>query len=208
MPPERYDTLDQKDLLPGDLLLGFSADLKGTDDEFKSGYAHVAIEGINGEIFEASSSGVQKTDVKTLLETYGHIAVIRAENTWSVDRVRQLDDFLQSQVGKPFNSTGMYRVPKKKEKLRTESMKRVYGYFEGTESPPPAKRNRYFCSELVTSAFIDAEIIHKSAAILLSPDVFSPEAIAKDKVFGLFKGYIVPYDSYRVPVDDRFRNSI
>jgi uncharacterized protein YycO len=190
-----YDTLNQQELLPGDLLLGFSAHLKGTDDELLSGYAHVAIQGLNGEVFEASASGVQKTNVTSLLNAYNHIAVVRADGAWSNDRILQLDSFLHSQIGKRFNCAGMYKIPKRKEELRNEA-------------PPPSDRKQYFCSELVTSAFIDAGIIHKSASILLSPGAFSPDAIARDKVFGLFKGYIIPYDSYRVPYDDHFRTSI
>jgi len=102
----------------------------------------------------------------------------------------------------------MYRVPKRKEALRVEAMARVEGYFEGTEAPPPDERKLYFCSELVTAAFIRAGVIEEPASLLLSPDVFSPEGLAADKCFGFFIGYLVPYEGYEVPEDDHFQTEI
>ena len=119
--------LDKESLLPGDLLLCYSPDLKGTNEELRNGYSHVAIKGESVGIIEANSTGVCSTTVDGLLDEYGHIAVLRAPDTWTPRRIMLLDNFLKAQCGKPFNSIGMYKVPKRKEYLRHESMTRVEG---------------------------------------------------------------------------------
>ena len=136
------------------------------------------------------------------------MAVLRNKQLWSEDRLQKLDEYTKSQLGKKFNSVGMYKVPKRKEKQTEEAMQRVEGYFEGSYTPPAHEKSTYFCSELVTSVFIHVGIIGKSASILLSPDTFSPEDIGRDKAFGFFVGYIVPNEEYKIPDNDTFRKSI
>ncbi len=87
-------------------------------------------------------------------------------------------------------------------------MERVHGYFEKIVVPSSGDNNKYFCSELVTSAFIKVGIIHESAAIIFAPETFLPEDIGQDKVFGFFIGYIIPYDDYKIPENDYFQYSI
>ncbi len=132
--------INETQLRPGDMLLCYSSVLRGADDALGRGYAHVALCGENGLPFEANQSGVRVTAVRDLLGVYEHIAVVRAPCTWFADRIHKLDGFLQSQVGKPFNRVGMYRVPKRKQALHNEAMERVYGYFEGTETSPSSEQ--------------------------------------------------------------------
>lgn len=87
-------------------------------------------------------------------------------------------------------------------------MERVHGYFEGIEPDVKADREVYFCSELVTAAFIHVGIIDKSAAVLFTPETFSPEDIGRDKAFGLFVGYLISHSVYKVPETDHFRSSL
>lgn len=112
------------------------------------------------------------------------MAVLRNKELWSENRLQKLDAYTKDQIGKKFNSVGMYKVPKRKVKQDEEVMQRVDGYFEGSYKPPAYERNTYFCSELVTSAFIHVGIIDEPASILLRPDTFSPENIGRDKAFG------------------------
>jgi hypothetical protein len=96
--------------------------------------------------------------------------------------------------------------------LRQESAENscweIFDYFEGLSAPVETERNSYFCSELVASAFIDADIITKSAAILFKPEALLPIDISQDKVFGFFVGYIARDSAYSVPDDDWFRTSV
>lgn len=201
-------TLKEEQLEPGDVLLCYSSALEGKADEINQGYSHAAIYTKTNGIIESSSSGVKTTNVSSLFNEYEHVAVLRNKELWSDSRLQKLDEFTKDQIGKNFNSVGMYKVPKRKEKQDEEVMQRVEGYFEGSYNPPAYERNTYFCSELVTSAFIHVGIIDESASILLSPDTFSPEDIGRDKAFGFFVGYIVPNNQYQIPENDTFKTTI
>lgn len=200
--------LKEEELEPGDILLCYSSGLEGKSEEIKNGYSHAAINTQNNGVLESSSTGVKTTSISSLLNEYEHIAVLRNKELWSAERLEKLDEYTKEQLGKKFNSIGMYKVPNRKEKLQNEAMKRVEGYFDGSYKPPAYEKTTYFCSELITSAFIHVGIIGESASILLSPDVFSPEDIGRDKAFGFFAGYIVPDDDYNIPNNDTFRTSI
>ena len=200
--------IEEKQLESGDILLCYSSMAEGKAEELKNGYSHAAINTRNNGIIESSSSGVKAIDIPTLLEEYEHIAVLRNNELWSAERLSKLDDFTKNQIGKTFNSIGMYKVPSRKEKQESEIMQNIEGYFDVNYKPPSHEKNTYFCSELITSAFIHVGIIDKPASILLSPEVFSPEDIGRDKAFGFFVGYIVPRDDYNVPENDTFLTSI
>jgi uncharacterized protein YycO len=200
--------LYESQLQPGDVLLCYSSGLKGKNEHLMQGYSHVAIFTSKAGVVEANSKGVNRTSVSELLSEYGHIAVLRNSELWSRKRLERLDDFLAKKIGLEFNQTGMYRVPERKEQQDAEIMTRVEGYFEGRFVPKSHDRNIYFCSELVTAAFIDVGIIDESASIIFSPETFSPEDIGRDKAFGFFIGYIKPYDDYQIPDDDNFRTTL
>lgn len=200
--------LNEEQLESGDVLLCYSSMFEGKVDEINQGYSHAAIYTKNNGIVESSSSGVKTTTVSLLLDEYEHIAILRNKELWSEKRLQKLDEYIKRQIGKKFNSIGMQKVPKRKEKQNIEARQRIKGYFEGNYKPPAYERNAYFCSELVTSAFIHVEIIDESASILLSPDTFSPEDIGRDKAFGFFVGYIIPNDEHTIPENDLFRRII
>ena len=133
---------------------------------------------------------------------------MRNAELWNHTRLSNLEEFAKEHSGKKFNSQGMYRYSDRKKVAIDTAMDRVKGYFEGTESDVETDRQIYFCSELVTSAFIEVGIIEKSAAILFSPETISPEDIGRDKVFGFFCGYLISHPEYEVPPEDYFRPSV
>ncbi len=200
--------LKEDELEPGDILLCYSSELQGEAEELQNGYAHTAINTYKNSILESSAAGVKTTDLSSLFEEYGHIAVLRNKELWSEERLLKLDEYANDQIGKKFNSIGMYKVPSRKEKQKEVVMENVEGYFDGSYKPLAYEKNTYFCSELITSTFIHVGIIDESASILLSPEVFSPEDIGRDKAFGFFVGYILPYEGYNIPENDTFRTSI
>ena len=203
----QFQKLEKDQTQPGDVLLCFSSEMAG-EEEFLYGYSHAAICTVKSGVVESSNSGVSKTDISSLLEEYGHIAVLRNSELWSTYRSTKLDEYAINQLGKKFNKVGMYKVPLRKEKQQGELKGKIEGYFNGTFVPPSHERNTYFCSELITSAFIHVGIIDKSASIILNPSIFSPEDIGYDKAFGFFSGYILPYEDYVIPESDIFRTSV
>lgn len=96
----------------------------------------------------------------------------------------------------------------RKEHYQNDLMERIEGYFEGTASEVPSERGVYFCSELITAAFIHVGIIAQSAAVVFTPETFSPSDVAKDKAFGFFYGYVRSSPEYVVPEGDFFKSSI
>ncbi|WP_157128682.1 hypothetical protein [Cupriavidus sp. USMAA2-4] len=199
------------DIQAGDILLCYSSMTAGEKTAIGTGYSHVAI-ALRGErVLEATNEGVQIVSVGKLLEDYDHIAVLReSENSplWGEARVSSLEKFADQVKGKRFNQIGLARVPSRKDVYRNDLMDRVRGYFEGTTAAVLSGRDVYFCSELITAAFIHVGIIEQSAAVVFTPETFSPSDIAKDKIFGFFYGYVKSNPSYVVPDEDFFRTNI
>jgi hypothetical protein len=44
--------------------------------------------------------------------------------------------------------------------------------------------------------------------MLFEPETLSPEDMARDKLFGLFVGYLLPYSGAQIAEDDIFRVEI
>ena len=200
--------LNESDLTAGDVLLCYSEALSGKNEHIQNGYSHVAIVTGDRSVADSDSSGVKKTSVVSLLDEFGHIVVLRNPELWSPERIKKLDSFVSGKIGCGFNRTGMYRIPERKESLQNEAMSKIHGYFEGTFKPKSHDQNIYFCSEFITASFIEVGIIEESAAVVFSPETFSPEDIGNDKAFGFFIGYIRPSDEYQIPENDHFRTSI
>lgn len=200
--------LKEADISPGDVLLCYADDLSGKNEHIANGYSHVAIVIGGRHVAHSDSSGVKITHVSSLLDEYGHIAVLRNPELWSSGRVRKLDSFVAKKLGSGFNKTGMYKLPERKDSLQDEAMSKIHKYFDGTFRPKSHDRDIYFCSEFIVASFIEVRIIEESASILLSPETLSPEDIGNDKAFGFFVGYIKSCDKYQIPESDHFRTSI
>lgn len=200
--------IKSEEICAGDVFLCYSAMMETEDNDGGSGYSHVAIS-IDGEkILESNSTGVKLTSVSALLEEYNHIAVMRNSELWCLERMALLSTFADISIGKNFNRAGMRRYPDCKAAYQNTAMDRLHGYFDGTEPDVETNRETYFCSELVTAAFIYVGIIDKSAAVIFTPETFSPKDIRMDKVFGFFNGYLIAYPEYEIPETDYFRSSV
>lgn len=199
------------DIQAGDVLLCYSRMTAEEETATGTGYSHTAIALAGERVLEASNEGVQVVSVGRLLEDYDHIAVLRELGTnelWGEATLNSLEEFAVQATGKRFNQTGLVRFSARRESNRNNLMERVHGYFEGTTREIPSIRGVYFCSELITAVFIHVGIIEQSAAIVFTPETFSPSDIAKDKVFGFFCGYVKSTSSYVVPDGDFFKSNI
>jgi len=199
------------DIQAGDVLLCYSRMTAEEETAIGTGYSHIAI-ALRGErVLEAANAGVQVVTVGRLLEDYDHIAVLREFKTselWDEARLNSLDEFAAQAIGKRFNQIGLVKFPERKENYRNDLMERIHGYFEGTTPEVSSNRGVYFCSELIIAAFIHVGIIEQSAAVVFTPETFSPSEIAKDKAFGFFCGYVKSTSGYVVPDGDFFRSNI
>jgi len=200
--------LEIADVRSGDVLLCFSNMTAEEDQATGTGYSHTAIALTEQRVLEASNMGVRVISLASLLDDYDHIAVLRNNELWNQSRLQSLEDFAAQASGKKFNYLGLKKFPERKEQYQADLMERVEGYFEGTEPEVTSARGVYFCSELTTSAFIHVGIIEKSAALVFTPETFSPSDIAMDKVFGFFCGYVKSRPGYAVPDTDYFKSSV
>ena len=199
------------DIQAGDVLLCYSSMTAEEETAGRTGYSHIAIALAEERVLEASNQGVQIVPVGKLLEDYDHIAVLRElkpNELWDEARLKSLEEFADQAKDKRFNQTGLGRFPSRKESYKNNLMERVHGYFEGTAQKIPSNRSIYFCSELVTAAIIHVGIIEQSAAVVFTPETFSPSDIATDKAFGYFCGYVKSTPSYLVPDGDFFKSNI
>ena len=198
--------LRQCDVRPGDVLVCYSAQMRSEDPVEGSGYSHVAIALDAPELLESNSAGVAISTLTKLLESYDHVAVIRAD-LWDTDRIAALKEFASQSVGKPFDIVGKKQRPTLQEEATILAVDRAKAYFDGNAPPVPSNLEKYFCSQLVHAAFMQVGIVG-SAAQIMRPESRSPMDLATDKVYGFFCGYLVPYPDYQVPADDRFLTNI
>lgn len=201
------NVLDNSSLQPGDVLLSYGTQMMDHPG-CETGYCHAAIYLGSGEILESDSGGVKKSSVEDVLLAYDHIAVMRANDTWSSPRVDALNDFASRQIGKNFNIHGLPRIELLRHASIEAAHQQILDHFAGRGTPVATNRATYFCSELVVSAFIDVGIITQSAAILFKPETLLPIDIAQDKAFGFFVGYIPKNSRYVIPNNDWFRSNI
>jgi len=203
--------LKTADIQAGDVLLCYSRMTAEEETAVGTAYSHVAITLRGARVLEAANEGVQVISIERLLEDYDHIAVLRelkANELWNEARLDSLEEFASRAIGKHFNRTGLGKFPTRKESYRNDLMERVHGHFEGTTPEVSSDRGVYFCSELLVAAFIHVGIIEQSAAVVFTPETFSPSDIARDKAFGFFCGYVKFTSSYDVPDDDFFKCNI
>ncbi|GGC20240.1 hypothetical protein GCM10011572_46990 [Pseudoduganella buxea] len=194
------------DIIPGDVILCYSPDMREARSGRESGYSHAAICCERGSILESSGGGVRLTNAAALLDEYGHVAVLRNTKAWDGNRLSLLSKFADASLGKQFNLSGLKEYDAQREEALSTQLRRIKGYFDNDEAPEARPSSRLFCSELVVSAFIETGVIGKSAAPAFRPCTFLPQDIAIDLIFGFFIGYILPYPGYRIPEDDLFIN--
>lgn len=84
---------------------------------------------------------------------------------------------------------------------------KIEEFFDGTRQAPNVIKVSYFCSELVAAAYIASGFIEPSAAVIYDPSVLAPGHLAQDFTFGVFCGYVIPYENYVIPTDDEFINT-
>lgn len=199
--------LKEKELVPGDVILCCSAMTSGKAEQATdSKYSHAAIHISDGEIAESSSKGVAITSVSNLLDEYDHIAVLRNPYIWGGNRIDKLRSFIKKAIEDKasFNTIGMGKYESRKSQYSISELQRLEQYFQGKLPKIDAKRGAYFCSELVVASFLAIGVIDQSAAVVITPEVFSPGDIGKEATFGGFAGYIKASDEIEISEDDDF----
>lgn len=199
--------LNEKELVPGDVILCCSAMTSDKAAQVTdSNYSHAAIHIGDGEIAESSSKGVWITSVSNLLDEYDHIAVLRNPYIWGADRIDKLRSFVKKAIEDKasFNTIGVRKYESRKSQHSISELERLEQYFQGKLPEIDAKRRTYFCSELVVASFLAIGVIGQSAAVVFTPEVFSPGDLGKDAIFGGFVGYIKASDEIEISEDDDF----
>jgi len=199
--------INEKELVSGDVILCCSA---MTSDKVTqvtdSKYSHAAIHLSDGEIAESASKGVAITSASSLLEEYDHIAVLRNPYIWGGNRVEKLKSFIKKAIEDKasFNTVGMGKYESRKDKHSITELQRLEQYFEGKLPEAKSERGAYFCSELVVASFLSIGVIAQSAAVVITPEVFSPGDLGKEATFGGFVGYIKSSEEVEISEDDDF----
>lgn len=201
------------DIRPGDVLLCFRNDptdenLKKIKEATNSKYTHASICIAAGKIAEAVDTGLQIDDIKAQLGYFDHIAVFSPlfGDVWTPRRLETLTSFINSAIATcpKFNWRGFRKFLENKEFHEGVIQEQLKAYFNGDYEPPPTEKMSYFCSEFVVACFISAGIITKEGSVLYKPSVYSPMDLGNDATFGLFKGFLVCKDNYKIPKDDDF----
>lgn len=203
-------SLDQ--IRAGDVLLCCRASKSAQETEIaeatKSEYTHAAICIGRGKAAGAGlDKGIQIHQVRALTRWFDHIAVLRQPDAWSSERIEALTAFAgaadAAEAG--YNYEGLNNFLEIRSTHESTVQERLTEFFDGRHEPPmPTAVGRYTCSEFVVAAFIIIGFIDRSAAIVYSPNVFSPGDLGEDPTFGTFAGYLPLKEGYEIPTSDRF----
>ncbi len=203
----KVKVLNEVDLKSGDILLCSSSQTSEKINELTdSDYSHAAIYLGKGKIAESASGGVRIVLISSLLKEYDHLAVLRNPYIWNERRLKELRRFIDKAINNSasFNRIGMGKYAERKEQHSGSGPERLDKYFEGKLPAIEHDRSTYFCSELVVAAFLSIGAIDQSAAVVITPEVFSPGDVAKEAVFGVFIGYIKSSNEHEIPESDDF----
>lgn len=197
-------TIEVNEVIPGDVLVAYSSSF--AEKSSMLGYSHAAICCCEGIVSESCRKGVRKTTIDAMLKEYEHIAVFRQIHLWSPNRIRKLNEFVDDAIAAQakFNVQGIRDYENARIEHDANLLEKLTGYFDGSLRSPSPVQGAYFCSELVAAAFIAVEILTPSAAVVFDPRIMSPLDVARDATYGLFVGYIIPYDGYTVSREDAF----
>lgn len=198
------------DLKVGDILLGYSGStLNKGDEHLSSGYVHAALYIGDSLVVEASGTRVKKISLNDICMEYNHISVIRQSEAWNKKNIIKMHEFINKRISNnaKFNVKGLREFKKNSDNAVALEYENLRKYFEDGLKPDSIEKDSYFCSELIVSIYIYIDYISESASIIYSPEKISPEFLGKDATFGHFKGYIKPYDSYKIPKGDLFEYS-
>lgn len=203
--------ISENNLKIGDVLLGYTSSAIGKGhEELNSGYVHASIYLGENEVAEATKRNVQITTFKKAVEDYDHIAVLRQPDAWNENNASRLKAFVQDLIINQvkFNNKGIKGFKNNLKAQYISEQENLEKYFNGQYKPKSPFKEKYFCSELVVSAYIAVGFISESAAIIYNPEVISPSSLGNDSIFGTFLGYIKPYEQYIIPENDQFMHRI
>lgn len=203
--------ISENDLKIGDVLLGYTSSAIGKGhEELNTGYVHASIYLGENEVAEATMPNVQITTFKKAIEDYDHIVVLRQPDAWNENNASRLKAFVQELIINQvkFNSKGIKGFKDNLKAQYISEQENLEKYFNGQYQPKSPFKEKYFCSELVVSAYIAVGFISKSASIIYNSEVISPSSLGNDPTFGTFFGYIKPYEEYIIPENDQFMHRI
>lgn len=196
--------IEKNQVLPGDVLVAYSSSV--AEKSALLGYSHAAICCGEGIVAESCVRGVRKNTIDELLEEYEHIAIFRQIHFWNESRLIKLNEFIDTAIASKarFNSQGIRDYEKAKIEHEINLQEKLTEFFDDEFEPPDPNQGVYFCSELVAAAFIAVGILAPSAAVVFDPRVMSPLDLARDATYGLFVGYLIPYEGYTISKEDPF----
>jgi len=174
----------------------------------KSEYTHAAICVDSCTAAESTVlGGVAKVNIADVIRRYDHVAVFRQPDAWRPqERILAMNVFIDAIIasGAKYNLRDVATFKKRNEVHQLSLTEQLHAFFNGTYSPPPVEKGRYFCSELVASCFVVTGFIEPSAAVVYKSNVTSPGALGRDPTFGTFYGYVSAAPNYSVPDADEF----
>lgn len=206
---DRPGLIDVHDLQAGDVLLHYRAKRKGITAVIESAtgnpYTHASIYLGNGMIAEASPPKIRKASLTETTADGGHIAVFRSQMGFGPQRAATLNTFVDQLVerGTWYDFRGLVGFNRRKENHEATQIDRLHEFFENSAPPHDLANRPFFCSALVVACYCVVGIIDNSAAVIYSPDIYSPGALGNEPTFGHILGYLAPA-GYEVPDEDPF----
>ncbi len=152
--------------------------------------------------------GVKKIGLKTLVGRYDHVAVFRQPDAWrSEGATEALSAFIDGVISSraKYNWKDLIFFRRKVDAHRMTLTDQLHAFFaEESRGRAEPRKQRYFCSELVTDCFIAAGFIDDSAAVMYRSNVTSPGALGRDPTYGTFFGYVSSAKNHAVSSADEF----
>lgn len=204
--------IDTSTVRAGDVFLHYRAKRKGITYVIESAtgspYTHASIYLGDGLLAEASPPKVCKTPLIKAMADDSHIAVFRSQCGFGPDRATRLNAFIDQLIQQStwYDLLGLVGFSSRKELHESTQLDRLHEFFENNAPQHTLTNRPFFCSALVVACYCVVGIIDDCAAVIYSPDVYSPGALGTEPTFGHIFGYLAPA-GYEVPADDPFINN-
>jgi hypothetical protein len=175
----------------------------------KTKYTHAAICYSATEVAHISNK-IEKVPITEFINEFKYIAVFRVPDFSHELNINKLRAFIDRKVnsGASYDLEAARRLMKRKKTHQIESFEKLTNHYVNGAPEPKHDKEKYICSEIVTSALIEAGIWGEGMASGYQPDTLHPGNLGHDPSFGFLLGYLRSDSAIVIPEEDEFACSM
>ncbi|TSA30388.1 MAG: hypothetical protein D4R65_13285 [Verrucomicrobiaceae bacterium] len=203
--------IQPSDLKSGDILLcvGTGQLASIVTARTKSSYTHSAICYSPAEVGHIHVT-VEKVPIGEFIQVFKYIAVFRAPDFWTEQRISKLREFIDGKVGPgtTYDDEAARSLMKRQKAHQIESFEKLREHFEDGMPEPEHNKAKYVCTEFVTACLAEVGIWGDGMKTGYQPNTLHPGNQGHDASFGYLVGFLRDDPATVIPDNDEFACSM